>query len=93
MIKKLGFFMMAAVTLTGATTSFGHGDDFRPRPPHHRPGGFGQYQCSARDAGFEEHRFAHVGYGRSLQQAQYAAVAECQRFHGRCYSTGCQRVR
>lgn len=68
------------------------GEAFAPPYPRPRPRPGGYFQCTARDAGWEEHRFAHVGYGRNPQQAQWQAVAECQRFHGRCVASGCQRV-
>jgi len=46
------------------------------------------YRCTAVDRGWEEHG-GHQGFGRSLYEAQRAALGECQRYHGRCVIRSC----
>ena len=63
-----------------------------PQPgPGPYPGpGWGQVSCVAVDAGWEEHGGGHVGYGRRIGEAQRAALASCQQFHGRCRIQQCR---
>lgn len=57
----------------------------------HNPGPGPQLiSCVAVDNGWEEHFGGHVGYGRSIYDAQRAALMECQRVHGRCRIRSCR---
>lgn len=53
-----------------------------------RPGGR-QIQCMAVDRGWEEHRMGHVGYGRTLYEAQRNALRACQLEHDQCRIRSC----
>lgn len=53
---------------------------------------YSYFQCTAKDAGWEEHRAGHPGYGVSLWQARRQALAYCQRLHGTCELAGCLRI-
>jgi hypothetical protein len=44
----------------------------------------GYWTCTARDRGWEEHAGGHQMSGRDLRMLEYAAIRECQRFHGEC---------
>lgn len=55
-------------------------------------GGRDQFECTARDSGWEEHRGGHIGRGFMEHMARAEALRECQRFHGRC-TVECRRVR
>lgn len=46
--------------------------------------------CVAVDLGWEEHSGGHVGYGRSVGEAQRTALMACQQFHGRCRIRECR---
>ncbi len=50
------------------------------------------FECTAKDAGWEEHRGGHSGYGPTRYQAQRQALAYCQRLHGRCELDACLRI-
>jgi hypothetical protein len=45
--------------------------------------------CDARDTGWEEHFRGHRAAAWTQLQARNSALAECRRFHGRCYVTNC----
>lgn len=47
-------------------------------------------RCVASDRGWEEHGRGHEGFGRTIYEAQRAALGECQRFHGSCVIRSCQ---
>jgi len=47
-------------------------------------------RCVAVDAGWEEHFGGHLGYGRTIYEAQRMALRECERHHGRCRIQSCR---
>jgi len=55
---------------------------------HHRQ----EFECVAKDSGWEEHRGGHLARGFDEYRVRAQALAECQRFHGRC-QVSCQPVR
>lgn len=83
-----------------------HGPGYGPNPgpgpyPDHGPSpypgtypgsypGFGRMACYAYDAGFEEHRRGHVGYGQTRDEAYYNAMRLCLNLHGDCRVRECR---
>lgn len=55
--------------------------------------GRGSWECSARDAGWEEHRGGHKAFGRDRRTAEYQAISQCERLHGRCQIISCVQQR
>lgn len=51
------------------------------------------WECSAVDEGWEEHRGAHTAQGRDYNEAQWAALDLCERYHGRCVIQNCRQIR
>lgn len=50
------------------------------------------YRCQANDNGWEEHIGGHLGYGRSVSEAQRQALYNCQRVHSSCRIIRCDQV-
>jgi len=53
------------------------------------PGPQPTYSCVAVDNGWEEHAGGHLGYGRTVYEAQRVALGNCQRVHGSCRIRSC----
>ncbi len=51
------------------------------------------WECTAVDAGWEEHAGGHSTQGRSYQDAQWAAIELCEHYHGSCVIRNCHQVR
>ena len=56
----------------------------------HGPGGL--IKCTAVDNGWEEHFGGHSAYGRTIYEAQRAAIRSCERVHGSCRISRCGRA-